>query len=57
MQYGSSGCYKFNPSMPDFNPSAQSFLPRFLLGILIFKGFIARRLYKPPGFKELIRPW
>jgi hypothetical protein len=30
-----------NPLTPELNPSAQSFLPRFLLGILIFKRLIA----------------
>jgi hypothetical protein len=30
-------CGKVNPLTPELNPSAQSCLPRFLLGILIFK--------------------
>jgi hypothetical protein len=36
----------FNPLTPELNPSAQRCLPRFLRGILIFKGLTARRLYK-----------
>jgi hypothetical protein len=32
-----------NPLTPKLNPSAQRCLPRFLLGILIFKGLTARR--------------
>jgi hypothetical protein len=43
-----------NPSTPELNPSAQRCLPRFLLGILIFKGLTARRLYKSFGVKGLI---
>jgi hypothetical protein len=35
-----------NPSTPELNPSAQRCLPRFFTGILIFKGFTVRRLYK-----------
>jgi hypothetical protein len=45
---------KFNPSTPELNPSAQRYLPRFLLGILIFKGLTARRVYKAFGIKGLI---
>jgi hypothetical protein len=36
------------------NPSAQSCVPRFFLGILIFKGLIAQRLYKSFGVKGLM---
>jgi hypothetical protein len=44
-----------NPLTPELNPSAQSGLLRFfLMGILIFKRFTARRLYKPFGVKGLI---
>jgi hypothetical protein len=43
-----------NPLNPELNPSAQRCLPTFLLGILIFKGLIARRLYK--SFVRLINP-
>jgi hypothetical protein len=42
-----------NSLTPELNPSAQSCLPRFLLGILIFKGHTARRLYKSFGVKGL----
>jgi hypothetical protein len=42
-----------NPLTPELNPSAQRCLPRFLLGILIFKGLTARRLYKSFGVKGL----
>jgi hypothetical protein len=42
-----------NPLTPELNPSAQCCLPRFLLGILIFKGLTARRLYKSFGVKGL----
>jgi hypothetical protein len=42
-----------NPSTPELNPYAQRCLPRFLLGILIFKGLTARRLYKSFGVKGL----
>jgi hypothetical protein len=38
---------------PELNPSAQSCLPRILLGILIFKGLAARCLYKSFGVKGL----
>jgi hypothetical protein len=38
----------------ELNPCAQSCLPRFLLEILIFKWFIARRLYQCFGTKGLI---
>jgi hypothetical protein len=40
-----------NPLTPKLNPSAQRSLPRFF--ILIFKGIIARRLYKSFGVKGL----
>jgi hypothetical protein len=43
-----------NPLTPELNPSAQRCLPRFLLGILIFKGLTARRLYKSFGVKGLM---
>jgi hypothetical protein len=43
----------FSPSTPELNSSAQRCLPRFLLGILIFKGPTARRLYKSFGVKGL----
>jgi hypothetical protein len=42
-----------NPLTPELNPSAQRCLPRFLLGILIFKGLTARRLCKSFSFKRL----
>jgi hypothetical protein len=41
-------------STPELNPSAQRCLPIFLLGILIFKGLTARRLYKSSGVKGLM---
>jgi hypothetical protein len=37
----------------ELNPSSQRCLPNFLLGILIYKGLTARRLYKAFGLKEL----
>jgi hypothetical protein len=43
-----------NPLTPELNPSAQRCLSRFLLGILIFKGLTAGRLYKPFGVKGLM---
>jgi hypothetical protein len=43
----------FNPLTPELNPSAQRCLPRFLLGILIFKGLTAPRLCKSFGVKGL----
>jgi hypothetical protein len=43
----------FNPLTPELNPSVQRCLPRFLLGILIFKGLTVRRLYKSFGVKGL----
>jgi hypothetical protein len=43
----------FNPLTPEFNPSPQHCLPKFLQGILIFKGLAARRLYKSFGVKML----
>jgi hypothetical protein len=42
-----------NPLKPELNPSAKRCLPRFLLGILIFKGLTARCLYKSFGVKGL----
>jgi hypothetical protein len=42
-----------NPLRPEFYPSAQRCLQRFLLGILIFKGLTAQRLYKAFGAKGL----
>jgi hypothetical protein len=38
---------------PELNPSAQRCLPGFLLRILIFKGFTARRLYKALAHYQL----
>jgi hypothetical protein len=43
-----------NPFTPELNPSAQRCLPRFLLGILIFKWLTARLLYKSFGVKGLL---
>jgi hypothetical protein len=43
----------FNPLTPELNPSAQRCLPRFLLGILIFKGLTVQRLYKSFRVKGL----
>jgi hypothetical protein len=43
----------FNPLMPELNPYAHSCLPKFLLGILIFKGLTTRCLYKSFSFKGL----
>jgi hypothetical protein len=43
----------FNHLSPELNPSAQRCLPRLLLGILIFKSFTARRLYKSLRIKPL----
>jgi hypothetical protein len=40
--------------MPELNPSAQRYLPRFFLGCLIFKGLTARRLYKSFTVKGLM---
>jgi hypothetical protein len=45
--------FTINPLTPEFNLSAQRCLLRFLLGILIFKGLTARRLYKSFGVKGL----
>jgi hypothetical protein len=42
-----------NPLTPELNPIVQRCLPRFLLGILIFKRLTARRLYKSFGVKGL----
>jgi hypothetical protein len=41
------------PLAPELNYFAQSCLPKFLLGILIFKGRIARSLYKSFGVNGL----
>jgi hypothetical protein len=41
--------------MPELNPSAQRCLPRFLPGILIFKGLTAQRFYKSFNIKGLRR--
>jgi hypothetical protein len=43
-----------NHLTPELNPSTQRCLLRFLLGILIFKGLTARRLYKSFGVKGLM---
>jgi hypothetical protein len=43
----------FNPLTPELNPSAQRCLPRYLLGIFIFKGLAAGRLYKSFGVEGL----
>jgi ABC-type microcin C transport system permease subunit YejB len=43
----------FNSLMPELNTSAQRCLPRFLMGILIFKVLTARRFYKSFGVKGL----
>jgi hypothetical protein len=43
-----------NPLRPGLNPSAQRRLPRFFIGILIFKGLTARLLYKSFGVKGVI---
>jgi hypothetical protein len=45
---------KVNPLTPELYPTAQRCLPRFFTGILIFKGLIARRLYKSFGVKGLM---
>jgi hypothetical protein len=42
-----------NPLTPELNPSAQRYLPRIVLEILIFKGLTARRLYKSFDVKGL----
>jgi hypothetical protein len=42
-----------NALTPELSPFAQRCLPRSLLGILIFKGLTARRLYKSFGIKDL----
>jgi hypothetical protein len=47
--YGGTDPHILNPLTPELNPSAQRCPPRFLLGILIFKGLTARRLYKSFG--------
>jgi hypothetical protein len=44
----------FNPLTPELNPSAQGFLPRVFIGILIFKGMTVRRPYKSFGVKGLM---
>jgi hypothetical protein len=41
------------PLTPELNPASQRCLPRFLLGILIFKWLTVRRLYKSFGVKGL----
>jgi hypothetical protein len=43
-----------NPLTPELNASAQRCPPRFFLGILIFKGLTAPRLYKSFGVEGLI---
>jgi hypothetical protein len=43
----------FKPLTPELNPYAQSCLPGFLLGILIFKWLTARRLCNLFGVKGL----
>jgi hypothetical protein len=45
----------FNPLTQELNPSAQRSTEIFLLGILIFKGLTARRLYKSFGVIGLRR--
>jgi hypothetical protein len=45
--------YETNPLTPELKLSAKHCVPRFLMGILIFKGLTARRLYKSFGFKGL----
>jgi hypothetical protein len=45
----------FNPLTPELNPSAQLCLTRFFTGILIFKGFTARRLYKLSDVKRVMK--
>jgi hypothetical protein len=42
-----------NTLTPELNLSAQPACRDYLLGILIFKGLTARRLYKSFGVKEL----
>jgi hypothetical protein len=46
----------FNLLTPELDPSAKRCLPRFLLGILIFKWLTAGRLYKSFGVKGLMEP-
>jgi hypothetical protein len=46
---------KFNPLKSALHPSWQRPLPRLLLGILVLKGLIARRLYKSFEVRGLIR--
>jgi hypothetical protein len=43
-----------NPSTPELIPPRKPACRYFLLGILIFKGLTARRLYKSFGVKGLI---
>jgi hypothetical protein len=50
------GNTQISPLAPELNSSAQSCLPRFFTGILIFKGLAARRLYKSFDVKGL-RAW
>jgi hypothetical protein len=45
--------FHLNPLTPELISSAQRYLPRFLLMILIFKGLNAQRLYTSFGVKEL----
>jgi hypothetical protein len=42
-----------NPLTPKLNPSVQRCLPTYLLGMLMFKGLNARRVYKSFGVKRL----
>jgi hypothetical protein len=44
----------FNLLTPELNPSEQCCLPKCFTGILIFKGLIARRIYKSFGVEGLI---
>jgi hypothetical protein len=45
--------FTVNPLTPELNPSAQSCLPRFFTGIVIFEGLTARRLFKSFDVKGL----
>jgi hypothetical protein len=50
------GCRRiFNLLTLELNPSAQRCLTRFFTGIVIFKGLIARRLYKSFVVKGLTK--
>jgi hypothetical protein len=42
-----------NPLTPELIPSAQRYLPRFMLGILIFKWLTVRRFCTSFGVKGL----